>query len=308
MNLARIIAGITRRLSPIFPDKLYLSIIYRCKMGHWIDWKNPQTFTEKIQWLKLYNRRPEYTDMVDKYAVKKLVAEKIGEEYVIPTLGVWNSVNDIDLDSLPDKFVLKTTHGGGGGGVVICRDKASFNFDEAKIKLKQSLKADIYKSLREWPYKNVPRRIIAEQFIELPSIADLTDYKIYCFNGKPTYIQVIQNRNTNETIDFFDTDWNHQEFYGLNPVPKPAKGPVPKPAKGPVPKPANLSDMLFVAGKLAMDTQFVRVDLYQTDSGIYFGELTFFPASGIGTFTPEYWNGRLGDLLSLEPALGGVNI
>lgn len=291
--LIRVFAG-------IIPDKLYLSVLYRCRMGRWIDWKNPQTFTEKIQWLKLYNRKPEYTTMVDKYDVKKYVADKIGEEYVIPTLGVWDSVDDIDFESLPERFVLKTTHGGGSGGVVICRDKNSFDIESAKKKLKESLASDIYKNYREWPYKNVPRRIIAEKFIEIPEKTDLTDYKIFCFNGVPTYIQVIQERNTRETIDFFDTEWNHQEFYGLNPTPKPADRPIPKPA--------NLAEMISVAEILSKDADFVRVDVYQVEKGIYFGELTLFPASGIGSFTPDYWNKRLGDLLTLRgDTTGGVN-
>lgn len=292
--------ALIQKLAPILPDKLYLSLLYKCRMGKWINWANPITFTEKIQWLKLYDRKPEYTTMVDKFAVKNYVTERIGREYVIPTIGVWNIPEDIDFDSLPQKFVLKTTHGGGGGGVIVCSDKSKLDIEAAKKKLTASLKSDIYTNYREWPYKNVPRRIIAEKFIEIPGKKDLTDYKIYCFNGVPRYIQVIQDRHTKETIDFFDTEWNHQEFYGLNPVPKPAEAPVPKPA--------NLSDMLRVAKKLAKGTEFVRVDVYQVNDGIYFGELTFFPASGMGTFTPVEWNVRLGDLLKLPNAVGGVNI
>lgn len=277
---------------PFLPDKVYLSILYRCKMGKWIDWKNPKTFTEKIQWLKLYNHKSEYTTMVDKYAVKDYVSSKIGKKYVIPTIGVWDSVDEIDIDSLPGSFVLKTTHGGGSGGVVVCKDKSKFDLESAKRKLNESLKSDIYINYREWPYKNVPRRIIAEKFIEIPEKKDLTDYKIFCFNGEPRYIQVIQDRNTKESIDFFDTEWNHQEFIGLNPNVKSASCPIAKPA--------NLSDMLDIARKLSKDVPFVRVDLYQTTEGVYFGELTFFPASGIGTFTPEEWNYKLGDLIKLS--------
>ena len=208
----------TRRL---WPDKLYLSIIYRAKMGHWIDWKNPKTFTEKIQWLKVYNRKSEYTTMVDKHAVKQYVAGCIGEEYIIPTLGVWDNPEDIEWDSLPDKFVLKTTHGGGGCGVVICTNKQKFNKAEAITKMNQSLQSDIYWGYREWPYKNVPKKIIAEKFmapVEATASNDLSDYKFFCFNGEPMYCQVIRDRHTKETIDFYDMEWNHQEFVGLNPV------------------------------------------------------------------------------------------
>lgn len=283
--------AITKLLAPIIPDKIYLSIIYRCKMGKWINWKQPKTFTEKIQWLKIYERKPEYVVMVDKYAVKEFVATKIGSKYVIPTLAIWNKPDDINLDLLPKQFVLKTTHGGGSGGVVICKDKKSFDMSNAIKRLNDSLKSDIYLNYREWPYKNVPRKIIAEKFIELPNKSDLTDYKIFCFNGTPRYIQVIQDRNTKETIDFFDCEWNHQEFFGLNPLPKPATHLIEKPSR--------LEEMLKIAKILSKGTKFLRVDLYNTEDSIYFGELTFYPASGIGVFTPSKYNYILGDLLKI---------
>lgn len=291
-SIARAISSITMRYLKWLPDKIYLSILFRAKLGKWINWKNPQTFNEKLQWLKLYNRNPKYTTMVDKYAVKDYVASIIGNEYIIPKLGVWNTPEEIDFDALPDKFVLKTTHGGGGGGVVICRDKATFDIEAARRKLNCSMKSDIYKIYREWPYKKVPRRIIAEKFIEFPDKTDLTDYKIYCFDGEPKYIQVIQDRHTKETIDFFDTDWNHLEFFGLNPIARPANQPIPKPA--------NLEDMLRIAKKLSHDTKFIRVDLYHTGEDVYFGELTFYPASGLGTFTPTDYNHILGKMIELE--------
>lgn len=260
-------------------------------MSKWINWKNPQTFTEKLQWLKLYNRKPKYTTMVDKLAVKDFVSERIGPEYIIPTIGVWDSVNEIDIDSLPSSFVLKTTHGGGSGGVVVCKDKSKFDLESAKRKLNESLKSDIYINYREWPYKNVPRRIIAEKFIEIPGKKDLTDYKVFCFNGEPRYIQVIQDRNTNETIDFFDTEWNHQEFIGLNPKVKNATK-IPD-------CPHNFNEMLSIARKLSEGIPFVRVDLYQTQEECLFGEMTFYPASGFGRFTPDSWNLMIGNLIKL---------
>lgn len=269
-------------------------------MGSWINWKNPKTFTEKLQWLKLYNRRPEYTMMVDKYAVKKYVANIIGEEYIIPTLGVWDKPEDIDWDSLPNQFVLKTTHGGGGGGVVICKDKTTFNKKEAVDKLNQSFKSDIYRELREWPYKNVQKRIIVEKFMapkKSPTPKDLPDYKFFCFNGEPQYCQVIRDRHTKETIDFYDMDWNHQEFVGLNPVA--CNGLTP------VARPGNLDEMKNICRKLADSKSFVRVDLYVIEDKSYFGELTLYPASGMGVFTPEEWNGKLGDLLTLQTVIGG---
>lgn len=285
------------------PDKWYLSLRYRCNMGHWIDWKNPKTFTEKIQWLKLYNHKPEYTQMVDKYAVKDYVAGIIGDEYIIPTLGVWDKPEDIEWDALPEQFVLKTTHGGGGGGVVICKDKKAFDKAQAIAKLNQSLNSDIYKSLREWPYKNVPKRIIAEKFmapIKSQATTDLPDYKFFCFNGEPKYCQVIRERHSKETIDFYDMDWNHQEFVGLNPVAQNGLNPVACPE--------NLEEMKDICRKLSKDKPFVRVDLYVIDDKKYFGELTFYPASGFGVFTPEEWNVRLGEFITLPNTIGGINI
>ena len=165
------------------PDKLYIQLSFRFSMGYWPNLKNPQTFCEKLNWLKLYNRKAEYTQIVDKLAVKDYVANKIGAKYVIPTLGVWDKPENIDWDILPSQFVLKTTHGGGNSGVVICRNRESFNRLSAVKKLNMSLKQDIYKKLKEWPYKNVPRRIIAEKFIEDEnSPGDLPDYKFYCFD------------------------------------------------------------------------------------------------------------------------------
>ena len=161
----RLVWFLLHKTARLWPDKLFLQVKFRLMMGRKLDLKNPVTFNEKLQWLKLYNRRPEYTMMVDKYAVKQYVAGKIGEQYIIPTIGVWDSVDEIDWDALPNQFVLKTTHGGGGGGVVICKDKSSFDRREAVAKLQESLDSDIYINFREWPYRNVHKRIIAEQYM-----------------------------------------------------------------------------------------------------------------------------------------------
>ena len=302
-NRGEFMASIISNFFRWLPDATYLKLLYRFKMGHRLDLKNPLAFTEKLQWLKLYNRKPEYTKMVDKYAVKEYVANIIGEEYIIPTLGVWDKPEDIDWDSLPNQFVLKTTHGGGGGGVVICKDKATFDKTSAIAKLKESMASDIYSGLREWPYKNVPKRIIAEKFMapkKSPAPKDLPDYKFFCFNGEPKYCQVIRDRHTKETIDFYDMDWNHMPFVGLNPVVRNGLTPVARPG--------NLDEMKEICRKLADSKTFVRVDLYVIDGKSYFGELTLYPASGMGVFTPEEWNGKLGDLLTLPNATGGVNI
>lgn len=294
-NPRRIIVGLLHRTAKIWSDKLYLQLLYYFEMGKKLELKNPQTFTEKLQWLKLYNRKPEYTTMVDKYAVKEYVANKIGKEYIIPTLGIWNRLDDIDWETLPNQFVLKTTHGGGSGGVVICKDKAILNRQDVCQKLQRSLNSDIYINMREWPYKDVPKRIIAEKFMmeahSQMDDGDLADYKFYCFNGEPTYCQVIRDRRTKESIDFYDMEWNHMPFVGLNPVVNNGGTPVVKPLK--------LTTMIEICRKLSQNIPFARVDLYVIDDKVYFGEITFFPASGIGIFEPKEWNEKLGNLINL---------
>ena len=282
------------------PDPLYLKLIYWMGTGRILNLKNPKTFSEKLQWLKLYDHNPKYTDLVDKFKVKGIVSRLIGENYIIPTLGVWEKPEDINWNDLPNQFVLKTTHGGGSNGVIICRDKASFNIDAAIEKLRQSMKQDIYRKFREWPYKNVPRRIIAEQYINpTPDVTDLPDYKWYCFGGEPKYCQVIQSRSSNESIDFFDTEWNHQDFIGLNPSASHA-------AVLPL-KPKNLDVQIAIAKELSKDTPFSRIDLYEIEENTYFGEVTFYPASGTGTFRPEKFNEILGNLIELPCENGGGN-
>lgn len=283
---------IVRKTLSILPDKWYLDLQFYKNFHRLPDWKNPKTFNEKLQWLKLYDRNPEYVKLVDKYAVKEFVAERIGAEHVIPTLGVWERAEDIEWDSLPRQFVLKTTHGGGNNGVVVCTNKDTFDKEAAVKKLSEGLKHDSAAYGREWPYRFVPRRIIAEQYIEpKPEDKDLPDYKWFCFDGEPKYCQVIQNRSTNETIDFFDTEWNHQDFIGLNPAAGPA---AVTPAR-----PANLETQIRIARELSKTLPFSRIDLYDTGNNTFFGEVTFFPNSGYGRFRPEQYDELLGELLKL---------
>ena len=295
-------AAIIQNFFGWLPDKTYLQLLYRFKMSHKLDLNHPKTFTEKIQWLKLYNRRPEYSLMVDKFAVKKYVTDIIGEKYIIPTLGVWDKPEDIDWDALPNEFVLKTTHGGGSGGVVICKDKKTFDRNKAILTLRDSMNSDIYRSLREWPYKDVKKRVLAEKYM-VPKdmvnnpIYDLSDYKFFCFNGEPKYCQVIRDRHSKESIDFYDMNWRHQEFVGLNPVTSSGKNLVN--GVNPVPRPLLLDDMICVCHKLSKNMKFVRIDMYVIDNRIYFGEITFYPASGMGLFNPDKWNEELGNLISL---------
>lgn len=260
-------------------------------MGFGLNLKNPQKFTEKIQWLKLNDRNPLYTTLVDKYAVKDYVKKVLGEEYIIPTLALWDNIDEIKLDSLHDKFVLKTTHGGGGGGVVICRDKSTFNLDEAKAKLNRSLQADIYKNYREWPYKNVPRKIIAEELlIDNQRNGDIRDYKFFCFNGKVQFLKVDFNRFNGHRANYYDREWKLLSLGEDVCMPDPNVT---------IECPDKLNEMISMAEKLAMDKKFVRVDFYYVNNRIYFGEITFYPASGMEHFVPDGWDEKLGDMLQI---------
>lgn len=293
-NPSKFLDSTVKHLGFMFSDKTYLKLRYRFQMGEWPDLENPTLFTEKIQWLKLHNHHPQYSIMVDKYTAKDYVASRIGNEYVIPTLGLWNSPKDIEWNKLPNQFVLKTTNGGGNGGVVICRDKSTLNIKEVVRKLSDNQKSNIYDNLREWPYRDVTPRILAESLLRSSDneSGELADYKFFCFNGEPRLCQVIRERNTMETIDFYDMEWNHMDIVGLNPMVK--NGQVA------VPKPKPLSQMIDICKILSKDIPFLRVDLYVVDSMIYFGEMTFFPASGIGTFKPKNWNKTLGDYIQVN--------
>lgn len=263
-------------------------------MGRWIDWDNPETFNDKLQWMKLYNRRPEYTMMVDKYAVKEYVKNKIGEQYVVPNLFVWDRPEDIDFDMLPDKFVIKTTHDGGSRGCVICKDKQKLNRKETLSRLKKSMKNNLFYKYREWPYKNVKKRIIAEKFLENEDSSTLNDYKLYCFNGLVKCVCISNNRFLGDTeFDYFDDNFNRLPFSQGGPN-----------SKKEIIKPQTFDEMKAIAEKLSSGIPHVRVDLYEVKGHIYFGELTFFDSSGFKEFTPEEWDYKLGSWIELpEPTV-----
>ena len=284
---------------PIFryvPDRLALKILYKNVFFKDLNLKNPQTFNEKLQWLKLYDRRPEYTTMVDKYAVKKYVADRIGEEYIIPTLGVWDSFDEIDFDSLPDQFVLKCTHS--SGDIVICRDKASFDKEAARKKLNSFLQKDFYLIAREWPYKNVPRRIIAEQYMEDNQTQELRDYKIFTFDGVVKALFVASDRlkkDEDTKFDFFDADYKHLAIINGHPNSKT----LPK-------KPVTFEEMKRLAEKISQGVPHVRVDFYEINGKTYFGEMTFYHWSGLKEFKPDSWDKTFGDWIKLPDIQGGV--
>lgn len=265
-----------KNLSHLLPDWLYLFLKYRKRTGLNLNLRSPKTYTEKLQWLKLYDRRPLYTTLVDKFAVKKYVAEKLGEEYIIPLIGVWDDVNDIDFDTLPDQFVMKCTHD--SGGLEICKDKSTFNFDEAKKRIDKILKQNFYWVSREWPYKNVPPRVIIEKYMQDSETGELRDYKFFTFNGIPKVMYIATGRGTGETYgDFFDMDFNHLDMeidHKAAPV---------TPAK-----PHNFEQMKKAAQKLAEGIPQVRVDFYEIDGQVYFGEMTFFHCGGFERFHPDH--------------------
>ncbi len=272
------------------PDELFLKIAYWGEMDTKLNLKHPKTFSEKIQWLKLNDRKNRYISMVDKYLVKDIVADVIGKEYIIPTLCSWKSVKEIDFDSLPGSFVLKCNHD--SGGVVICRDKSMFDTKAAITKLESHFRKNSYLSSREWPYKGIKKRIIAEELLQDPENVDLIDYKFYCFGGEPKYCQVIKDRSTAETIDFYDLDWNLMPFTGLGLGNGPDRGSYTS-------KPENYNRMIEIAKILAQGTYFVRIDMYNISGKIYFGEFTLYPRSGFGKFFPEEWNLHLGNMIDL---------
>ena len=283
-----------------YSDEQYLRRVFPLRLGYKLNLEHPKTFSEKLQWLKLYNRNPEYVKMVDKIEAKKYVASIIGEQYVVPTYATYNDVSEIDFEALPDRFVLKTTHAGGSVGVVICHDKAHFDREAALKYLSIAMKRDHSRLGREWVYNQIKPRIIAEQLLESrpEGVGDLPDYKWYCFNGEPKFCQVIQDRSSVETIDFFDTEWNHQEFVGLNPNANPA---TVQPAK-----PTNLDLQIRIARELSKDLPFSRIDLYETGENTYFGEITLYPASGFGSFRPNQYNELLGQMIKLPGEKWGL--
>lgn len=290
-NPRQFVTALCIRCSALFSDEAYLKLIHRLELRKKLDLENPITYNDKLQWLKLYCHRPEFTMMADKVAVKEFVAERIGREYVAPLLGVWNSVKEIDWEALPRQFVLKTNHDGGNFGVVICRDKASFNRAKAEKRLRASLHRNTYLLGREWPYKNIPRRVFAEEYIEDKGHLELMDYKFYCFDGKVKIVFIASGRQTLKEvcIDYYDTDGNH------------IKGLRQSHPNAPVPpaKPLHFELMKELAEKLSVGIPHVRVDFYEANGKVYFSELTFFPYGGWAAFYPEEYDDILGGYITL---------
>lgn len=315
----RLIIGIQLRIAHLFNNQtLLIKALYRLGMGKRLDLKNPKTFSEKLQWLKLHDHNELYHSLVDKHAVKQYVSDRIGKEYVIPSYGIWDCFDDIDFDSLPEQFVLKTTNGGGGSGVVICHDKSTFSKESAKVLLEKSMKNDIYRKSGEWAYKNVRPRILAEEYIEqdpLQNLDDyikvdksgfvsakeihkgkgLNDYKFFCFNGKVKALFVATNRfdekgsQKNVKFDFYDESFNHLPFCQGHPNADVA--PV---------KPKHFDEMIVLAEKLSIGIPHVRVDLYESGDKVFFGEMTFYHFGGFVPFNPDSWDEVFGQWIDLN--------
>lgn len=267
-------------------DEVFLKRKFYKKLGYELNLEEPKTFNEKLQWLKLYDRKPEYTTMVDKYEAKKYIADKIGEEYIIPTLGIWDCFDEIDFAALPNQFVLKCTHD--SGGLVICRDKSKLDVVAARKKINNSLKRNYYWANREWPYKNVKPRIIAEQYMEDTAGDALTDYKFFCFGGEAKVMYISKDHGNEPRTDFFDMDFEHLPIKARDPQ-----------AEITPEKPKCFDKMRQLAEILSGGIAHLRVDFYYINEKIYIGELTFFHMSGFTRIYPDEWNIKMGSWVDL---------
>ncbi|MBS5527979.1 MAG: glycosyl transferase [Prevotella sp.] len=277
--LRRFFAGFMR-------DETFIKWEYFSGMRKFPDLKSPKTYNEKLQWLKLNDKHSEYTIMVDKYEAKEYVKKIIGEEYIIPTLGVWDNFDEIDFDKLPNQFVLKTTHD--SGGIVVCKDKTKLDLNVARKKLEKSLQHNFFYEHREYPYKDVKPRIIAEKFMVDESGTELKDYKFFCFDGIVKMLFVATDRPFDTRFDFYDMDFKHLPFKQGHPL-----------ATKEIRKPNGFEEMKRIASTLSKGIPHVRVDLYDINGKIYFGELTFFHFSGNVPFEPKEWDYKIGEWLKL---------
>ena len=268
-------------------DKSYIKMSYYIRMGKELDLNKPISFNEKIQWLKLNDRKEKYTKMVDKYEVKKIITKSIGGKYIIPTLGIYDNFKEINFNLLPNQFVIKCTHD--SGGIVICKNKTELNIKKAEKIINKSLKRNYYYRGREWSYKNVKPRIIVEKYMIDKKTDELRDYKFFCFDGKIGIVLVCTNRSVELEETWFDEEFNLIDLTeGGHKNRKDIK------------KPKTFDEMKRIAKKLSKGIPHVRIDLYEIDGKVYFGEFTFYPASGLERFSDESWNIKLGNMIDLN--------
>lgn len=275
------------KLLSFVPSAPYLKMVYRIKTGEKLHLKNPVGFNEKLNWLKLNHIHPEYTQLVDKLAVRDYIREKIGEDYLFPLLGSWDSFDDIDFDALPDKFVLKCNHD--SGSVKLITDKSKMDKAALKAFFERRLAMNAYCLGREYPYKDVPPKMMAEAFMEAPDGGGINDYKFFCFHGEPKLLFVATDRATDVRFDFFDMDFQHLDIVNIH-----------EQSGKEIQKPSCFEEMKSLAETLSQGMEFVRIDLYEIGGRVYFGEFTFFHGGGFYLFYPAHWEKDLGDLLPLE--------
>ncbi|MBR5900435.1 MAG: glycosyl transferase [Clostridia bacterium] len=269
------------------PTKPYLKMVYKIKTGKKLNLKNPVGFNEKLNWLKVNDVHPEYTDYVDKIKVREIVKQKLGEDICFPLLGQWEKYQDIDFNALPDKFVLKCNHD--SGSVKVIKDKSQINHSEFKKFFNSRLKINPFAIGREYPYKKVKPMIMAEKFMTPDNASDIEDYKFFCFNGKPEIMFIATERSIDCKFDFFDMDFNHLDIVNIHPQ-----------SGKEIKKPENFDKMKEIAQKLSQGIKFARIDLYEIEGKIYFGEYTFFHGGGFWLFSPVEWERKLGDLINVK--------
>lgn len=270
------------------PDKAYIQLYYFLRFRRFCNFKNPKTYNEKLNWLKLHDHNPDYEKMVDKSTAKNYAASIIGEQYIIPTLGVWDSFDEIEFDEMPNQFVLKCTHD--SEGLIIVKDKSQLDFKKAKFKMESALKQNFFYIGREWCYKNIKPRILAEQYMEDSIDKELRDYKFFCFDGEPKALFIATDRGIDQTkFDYFDTEFNHLDFIQSYPN-----------SETPIREPINFGKMIELSRILSRGMKHVRVDLYEINNQVYFGELTFYHYSGLVPFIPEKWDCIFGGWLDIS--------
>lgn len=276
--------------SNVWSDRIYLKILYRLYYGKRLDLNNPLSFTEKIQWLKLYNRNVKFTLMVDKYEAKKMVKHALGEEYVIPCYGVYNYFDEIDFSALPNQFVLKCTHD--SGSYVICDDIKTFDFEKAKALLEKGLKKNFYSKFKEWAYKDVKPRILVEKYIPSLGKKDSVEYKLTCCDGEVKTITVCggipHTKSYLRTNDHFTKTWEKQNWWA-----------VYKSSGKRIEKPAQMDEMICLSEKLSKDIPYIRIDWYVIDNKPVFGEFTFYTWGGFLRFNPKEWDEVIGSWITL---------
>ena len=281
------------KTSKWWKDETYVQILHWLRIGKKMDLKNPKTYNEKCNWMKLHYHHPLFTKMVDKYEAKKIVAEKIGEEHVVKCYGVWNHFDEIDFNKLPKQFVLKCTHD--SGSVCVVKDKETMDKDAIRMKMEKGLKRYYFLQERGWPYKDVKPRILAEEYIPSLGKPESIEWKLSCFDGEVKFStrcggiahQALKLRSN----DHYDRSWNRMEWYAYY-----------EPTDQDYPKPPFIEELIKYSEQLSQGIPYLRVDWYVVDNKIFFGEFTFYTWAGFCKFIPEEWNNTLGNWITLPEA------